>query len=365
MQATKTVRLAALGVAGLVLAACEDPAPPPAEKVRAIKPYYVVEPAGGAVRRYSGTLTAAESSALSFAVSGTLQEIRVNKGDRVQKGQILVVLDLQPFELNVAAAKAEMTSANASLQDKRGDLERQRDLFQRGWVAKAKLDQSQSAYEAARGQINLARSRLGLAERDLANARLVAPFDGVVARRDAEPFTEISQGSVVLQIDSDGTVEVDLSVPDKIVGRLSIGAPVEIEVRTVAGCGCTDRISEIGSEAGAANTVPVTAAILQGPTGLLPGMAADVRVALADTTDQPQGFLVPLVAIAPGDDSARGYVFKFDEATGTVKKTPIVGQGTISGNMVAVRTGIAAGDVIAGAGVSLLRDGQKVRLLGQ
>lgn len=348
----------------IILAGCDDPAPPEtAERIRAIKPYTVTEPAGASVRRYSGTVAASDTSALSFAVSGTVQTVAVKQGDRVTAGQALATLDPKPFELDVQAAQSQLATAKATRDNKKVDLDRQRQLFSKGWVAKAALDQAVAAYDAAEGELNLARSRLGTAERDLANTKLTAPFGGVIASRDVEPFTEVSRGTAVFQINSEGALEVDLSIPDSVVGRLTTGLPVSIEISTIAGCGCSGRITQIGKAAGAANAVDVTASIVDGPGGILPGMAVEVAVPFPGGNGI-RGYLVPLVAIAPGDESARGYVFKFDEASGAVRKTPITG---IKGreNFIEITDGVAAGDIVAAAGVSFLRDGQKVKLLGQ
>ena len=232
--ASRIVLLSALaGVLG-----CDEEPVQKAERVRAIKPYFVVEPAGGDVRRYSGTISASNTSDLSFAVAGTVKTVAVNKGDRVAKGQVLATLDPKPFALNVQAARSEVNAARAEVTNKRAELDRQRKLFKRGWVAKARLDGAVTEFEAAEGKLNLARSRLGLAERDMRQTQLEAPFDGVIALRDVNPFVEVKIGQKVFQIDSQGAYEVDLSIPDTIIGRLSIGAPVTIDAATVAGCGC-------------------------------------------------------------------------------------------------------------------------------
>lgn len=335
-----------------------------AERVRAIKPYFVAEPAGGDVRRYSGTIAAANTSALSFAVSGTVQSVGAHAGDRVVKGQILATLDTASFDLDVQAAQAQLASAQAASNKSKVDLNRQQQLFQKGWVAKAALDQAVAAFDAADGDLNLARSRLGLAERDLSNTRLTAPFDGVISLREVEPFLEVTKGQSVFQVDSEGALEVDISVPDNIVGRLSLGAPVTINASAVAGCNCSGRITEIGAAAGSANAVTVTAAIIENTQNLLPGMSVEATLVLSNTNGS-RGFLVPLVAIAPGDDNAQGYIFKYDAASGVVQKTAVVGGGSISGNLISIVEGVDAGDVIAAAGVSFLRDGQRVKLLGE
>lgn len=348
-----------------VLAGCDsEPERDAAERIRAIKPYYVSEPAGGDVRRYSGTIAPSDTSALSFALSGTVATVAVKQGERVAAGQVLATLDPKPFDLNVRAARSQLAAARAKFADKKGALDRQRQLFDKGWVAKAALDQAVAAFDAAEGDLNLARTRLGSAERDHSNTRLTAPFDGVVARRDVEPFEEVSTGKAIFLINSEGALEVDLSVPDSVVSRLSIGATVTVDVSTVAGCGCAGRITEIGTTSDTASAVPVKAALLDSRPGLLPGMSAEVSVVLSGG-EEARGFLVPLSAIAPGDEAARGYLFKYDVEAGVLRKVPVRGGKGASENLVEIVEGVAAGDIIAAAGVSFLRDGQRVKLLGQ
>lgn len=331
-------------------------------RVRAIKSYYVTEPAGADLRSFSGTIVAAGDSALSFAVSGTVQSVKVNQGDRVIEGQVLAMLDPKPFELDVEAARSQLASAQASYTNSKAELERHRQLLDRGWVSRAAYDQAVAAFDAAGGELNLARSRLGIAERDLSNTKLLAPFDGVIARRDIEPFTEVPKAQMVFQINSEDAFEVNLSIPDAIIGRLVIGAPVVLDVSVIAACGCSGRVTEIGTIAGPANAVPVTATILQSAPGLLPGMAAEARIVFSDPEGE-RGYLVPISAIAPGDGQVPGYIFKYDTDAGVVRKTPVQNGEGIKDNFIEIIDGVEAGDIIAIAGVSFLRDGQAVRLM--
>lgn len=360
----RTAQIVGLFVVSGLLVGCDEPPTETAERIRAIKPYYVSEPAGGDVRVYTGTVIAANTSALSFAVSGTVATVDVSRSDRVAKGQVLATLETDSFDLDVEAAQSQLDTSQAEYENIKVDLERQKQLFDKGWVAKAAYDQAVSAYQAADGRLNLARSRLGLAERDLRNTVLTAPFDGVLTGRDVDPFVEVTKGQAIFLLDSEGALEVNLSVPDSIIGRLSVGMPVTIESPSTAGCGCTARITEIGANAGPANAVAVKAAILESPGGLLPGMPVEVGVALADNGGA-RGFMIPLVAIAPGEEEGRGYVFKYDETSGSVTRSPISGGDTISGNLIGVAEGVSAGDILAAAGVTLLRDGQRVKLLGE
>jgi multidrug efflux pump subunit AcrA (membrane-fusion protein) len=74
-------------------------------------------------------------------------------------------------------------------------------------------------------------------------------------------------------------------------------------------------------------------------------------------------YLVPIGALSPGGESGN-YVYVYDPETSTVKRTAIVDDGIRDSDIV-VTSGVSAGDIVAVAGVSFLRDGQKVRLMGQ
>lgn len=361
----RIIRCTFFSAAGaLLLAACgNDVAEVQEEPIRAIKPFYVSEPAGGDVRRFSGTVQASDTSALSFAVDGTVQTVAVNQGDRVEQGQTLATLDPEPFELDLAAARSQLKSAEAAYANKKAEIDRQAQLYERGWVAKAAYDQAVLAFDSAEADIAYARSRFESAERDLTNATLKAPFDGTIAERSIEPFTEVKAGKTLFAVNSEGAVEIELSVPDTVVSRVSIGLPVLIEATSVSNCGCAARVTEIGSAAGAANAVTVKATILNPPSALLPGMTAEATVML-NGDDEAHGYLVPLVAIAPSDDAEQGYVFKFDQETGTVSRVEVKGRAG-RGNLIEVIGGVEAGDILAAAGVSFLRDGQQVKLMGE
>ena len=354
-----------VAIAALVMVGCSDDESPVAQEVvRAIKTYEISEPAGGVTRSYSGTLKATDTSALGFAVAGTVKMVKAAQGDSVKKGQVLAELDKRVFQLEVNAARAELDKAQSTYVEKQSDVERKKILFQKGWVTKAALEQATSTAAGANAQLNFARARLGVGERNLANTTLTAPFDGRIADRKIEPFQEVSAGQALFQINSEGALEIDISVSDSIVSRLNVGATVKIDVTTAENCGCTARITEIGTASGTGNTVAVTAALIDGPQTMLPGMSAQVEIPLASDEKDP-GFLVPLTAIAEGDDRARGYLFVFDRATNVVRKTAIEGGDGISGNLVGVTGNLKPGDLVAAAGVSFLRDGQRVKLLGE
>ena len=93
-------------------------------------------------------------------------------------------------------------------------------------------------------------------------------------------------------------------------------------------------------------------------------MSAEILITVESGATEA-GFLVPLTAIAPGDENAGGYIFVFDPEERVVRKTPVRGADTAFNNLVSIVEGVSAGDIVASAGVSFLRDGQPVKLLGE
>lgn len=343
-----------------LLAACDDGPPPVAEQPRPIRTFTITEVASGQVRRFSAVIEASDSSSLSFQIAGNVKEVAVNQGDQVTAGQVLAVLDQEPFKLSVQAAQADLQTTRANLAQARAEFERQRTLYEQGWVARARFDNAERDYLAAASRADYAVARLNLAERDLRNTTLTAPFDGSISLRSVDPFVEVRAGQELFRIDAEGGLDAAFGVPETSIGQIVLGMPASITLPQVDQA-VNALVTEVGSAAGAGNTFPVNAALIEPPARVRPGMSAEVTVTLADEAGET-GYLVPLSAVTPGDAPEQGFVFVYDPGSGTVRRTPVKPTVTLASNMVAV-TGVAAGDIVATAGANFLVDGQAVELL--
>ena len=344
-------------------ASCAKEQPQPTERIRAIKTITVAESASGTPRKFPGIIEAVDTSALSFEVSGNVQEIRVNVGDPVKKGQTLAVVDKRDFRLNVESAQAELTREQALRTQRQKDLDRLQSIFTEdpGATSQASIDEAQAAYESAQSNVSYAASKLDLARSDLGKTELVAPFDGVIAEKYVEAFQEVTRGEKIFDIFAEGAMEVAISVPETIIENVALGLPSEVRFPTELDRVYTGKVSEVSSAAGTANAFPAKVVILDGNENILPGMTAEVTL-LMPLRDNAEAYLVPVQAVAAGEDSTRGYVFIFDQATSTVKRTAVRAVGFREDYFMAGE-GVRAGDIIAVAGVSFLQDGQKVKLL--
>ncbi len=347
----------------IALTACQEDVPI-IEQVRALKTLTIAEKSNGHQRQFSGIVKATHSSALSFEVSGKVQKVNVDIGDVVKKGQVLAILDKEPYKLDVQAAEAELAIAHSDYKNKAQQFLRVDELHKKGWASKAEWDEALALRDTTKNQISFANSKLKLAKRDLRLTVLTAPFDGSIAARSVDAFVKVLPGQKLFEINAKGSMDVEFDIPETIIGKVQLDMQVTIKLPTSE----TDihidgKITFIGAEASVANAFPAKAQMINPPEFIKPGMTADIDLKLSNT-NTTSGYLVPLSAILAGDDMSLGYVFIYNPNTSTVTKTPIKSSREIStSNMIEIIEGVSAGDIIAVAGVNYLNDGQKVKLM--
>ena len=349
----------------LIITACgKKEEPPTVERIRAIKSFTIKEIESGNIRKFSGVVEAADKSSISFEVSGNVQKVNVKVGDKVSKGQVLAVLDTRTYKLNVDAAEADLGKAKVELADKRKDFERLQRIAAQdpGAISQASIDQAEAAFNNAGKNVEFATSQLKLAKRDLAKTVLRAPYDGVIAERHVDAFNEVQRGQQIFDVYMEGGMEVAVSIPETEIEGIYQGLDGEIRFPTTPGNIFKGYVTEISSVASIANAFPVKVTILQPGKKVRPGMTAEVTLLLEEGAVE-SAYLIPLVAIVPGDNPKNGYVFVYDPDTSTVRKTPVSGGAGIRKNDFMVTAGVKGGDIIAAAGVSFLEDGQKVKLM--
>jgi len=362
---TQRLRPLLLIVLVSAMTACSDPLPPLSETVRAIRTITVSEPASGKMRRFSGVVEAATTSSLSFEVPGNVQEVKVDVGDSISKGQVLARLDESAYQLNLEAAQATVGRAEAELADARREWNRLRRVVEQspGLISEQALDQAKTNYETARKNLSYNSSRLNLAKRDLERTLLRAPFDAVIASRQVDAFQEVDRGQRLFDLHVEDAMEAAISVPESEIKRVYLGLPGEVRFPAVPGQIHKAVVTEVSRSAGAANAFPVRLTIQAENSRIRPGLTAEVTLILGGEQEET-AYLIPVGALVPRGGGAENHVYVFDAATSTVKKTAIE-HSSIRDNNIVVNSGLTAGDIVATAGVSFLRDGQQVRLMGQ
>lgn len=274
--------------------------------------------------------------------SGVLLELLVEEGDRVTAGQVLARID-------PARPRLEVERADALLRKLEAELARSKELFERKLVAA-------DVYEKIRFDVDTQRAVYRMAKLELSYTDITAPISGVVAQRAAKVGNLIQLNSSVFRIVDTARLEATLNVPEREIGTLRVGAPVELRMDALPGqafVGRIDRISPVVDSG--SGTFRVVCAI-EPDARLRPGMFGRIGVLF----DQRQEVLtVPREALVDGEGEAAVYRI----VDGRALRTPVQ-LGYLSGELAEIRAGLDAGDQVVTTGKVALRDGAVVEIIG-
>lgn len=277
------------------LAGCADDKEPVEvpPRVAFVEPVQRID-SGPQVLRYPGVVDSVTSTRLAFQVAGRIERIRVDEGEHVERGQPLASIDGTDYALQLREAEARLKQLEA-------DLARKRDLLAAGILAPAAVEPLQASVVAARVARDSAR-------RDLDHSSLEAPFDGVVARRLAEPDMVVATGTPVLELQNNQHVEVSVDLPESAALSLPLDSSLRAEGELViADLSLPLTYKEHSTQPRqGARTYRLT---LQGDPpedyNLLPGMAMRVQLQRPPTpSEAPPRFRLPLSAVQTAPDGS-------------------------------------------------------------
>lgn len=130
---------------------------------------------------------AADRVPLTTPVSGVVKEVYVQVGQKVKKGDKLLALDDTRLKARVMEAEAAVMRFKQEAEEAERDLKRAGELYDRGVSSTTEFDASKLRHARATANAREADARLIIAQKDLEDSVLKAPFDGVVRAREAEP----------------------------------------------------------------------------------------------------------------------------------------------------------------------------------
>jgi len=311
----------------------------------------------------AGTIRACERSRLSMPQGGRVEALFVDEGDRVEKGQRLLMLHddeqrarVAQAEANLKAAGLDQTRACEQADFSRRELKRSQSLAERNLVSDEQLDRL--ANEAriaaidcrrAAAAIEQAEAQLALYQAQLNKMQLHAPFAGIVAEINGEPgeYTTPSPPGVAtppaVDLINDSCLYVRAPIDEVEAARLQTGQSARITLDAFRGdrfSGMLKRIAPFVSELEKqARTVDVDVHFAPVPddTRLLVGYSADVEVIIERHENTLR---IPTEALLEG-----GSVLRFNPQTSTLERVAVE-TGPANWSWTAIRSGLAAGDRI-------------------
>ena len=359
------MRLLLLGFITITLVTgCTKNEPPFEEVIRPIAWQEVQQSSFDQVRRLSGTIFPVAEANLSFEVGGKIEWIKVKLGDEVKRGDALARLDQRNFNLSRQSAEANLQRSYSALSEAENEYKRYAELSSKGLVSKSGFDNAKAAFESATSAVNISKTQLDIANKDLSDSILKAPYNGKITKRLLEPSMQVSPGQAIFQIEGDDGLEIQVMVPETLIRDLSKGSEIDIHYPAFPRLNSRGTVAEISSRAATANAFPVTILINSELKNLRAGMTAEVDFTfqgVGRTGFNGKAFRLPISALA-ADEGQKSYVFVYNVEQQILQKR-MVQTESILNNEVLVSAGLVPGEIIAIAGISFLRDGQSVRLL--
>lgn len=228
-----------------------------------------------------GTLTASQGIDLSVEIAGTISAVQFRSGEKVSKGQPIVLLDSEIEQASLTAAQADLHLAKV-------EFERARSLVDRQAISRSEFDRLNA--ESQKAAATVAQLKASLAKK-----RILAPFSGTIGISQVDVGDFVAAGTPIATLQDLSTLFVDFYLAEQQVPLLAIGQPVHLQVAAFPGEQFEGKIVALNPKVEiTTRNVQVRAELANPGERLLPGMFADLQVLLP--SEEPQ-VVVPETAI--------------------------------------------------------------------
>ena len=332
----------------------------------------------------TGTLEAHVRATISPKISGRIAQVLVDQGDKVIKGQKLVLLDDEDVRQQVEIAKAELLVAHAGVEkavsgiksaestekEAKASYARISQLAPSGAVSVDALEKAQQQMEVAQAELNQAQTAkieaeklvikaeasLQFAQAQLAYTVITAPFDGLIVRRNRDPGDIVVPGSMVLDMISLDELWISAWVDETLLNQLEIGQTSKIVFRSEPAIELPGKVVRIAPQADReTREVLVDVGIERLPKLWAIGQRAEVYI---ETARKEDVFVIPQRALVWRQQQPGVYVIENGKAYWHKIALGIEGK-----NEVEVKEGLQAGQVVLIPCTTTPREGLAVKVI--
>jgi RND family efflux transporter MFP subunit len=328
----------------------------------------------------TGTVRARTSAVIAAKLMGYVREVKVQAGDRVREGQLLVTLD--PRDLDVSSRRAEaaredvrssvpeadsaIAAAKANLDLAQATFGRMQELFQKTSISNQEFDEASARLKAAQATFAMAEARrvqlnskVALADQDVratevtrSYAAVLAPFTGVVIARSVEPGSLALPGAPLLTIEREGAFQLEAPVEESHLASIRMGQAVSVTLDSVDRT-IDARVSEIVPAVDAASRAYIVKIDLPPLTALRSGIFGRVAFQLGSRS---------LLAIPAQAVAERGQLQSVMIAENGVAHIRLITNGRTAKDRIEVLSGLTAGEKVIFPVPLGLSDGEKIEI---
>lgn len=288
----------------------------------------------------TGSLNAAETVTLRAQVPGTIQNVRVDRGSRVARGQTLATIEAAGIRSQAAGARAGVAAAEANLALARQRREAARMLYEAGAMSQIDYQTAQAGYEAAEAQLAAARAQSAGAGEAASNTVITSPIEGVVSDRMIESGEAVNPGTELFTVVNAQRLELAGQIPVDEAARVRVGQPVRFTLQATPDRELTGSVARIDPVADPqTRRVGIYVQLSNPGNRIIAGQFARGRVVGART----EAVLVPQTAVR--QEGQTFYVLVVENGRIARREVSIAARDESAG-VVGIASGLRAGEQV-------------------
>ena len=229
------------------LAACEQEPEDEPPEVRPVRTVTVEKRAAGVPVVLTGRVAAEDEARLAFRLSGRMIERKVNTGDTVEAGQLIARLDDQDQLNALRAAEANLAAAEGQAAEAENEYQRQRQLEERGFAARAVYERARQMRQTTRSQVEAAQAQVRFAQDQVSFTELHADAEGVVTQVGAEAGEVVQAGQMIVRLAREDGRDAVFDVPAQVIRSAPADPEIKVFLTEDPRIEATGRVREVGA----------------------------------------------------------------------------------------------------------------------
>ena len=311
--------------------------------------------ANGSIAAWQEALVGAETNGLR------VQELKVNVGDTVQRGQVLATFAAEAVQADVALARATVAEAQASAQEARANAERARAVQGSGALSAQQVSQYLTQELTAQARVESAKAQLDTQLLRLKHTQVIAPDAGVVFARSAAVGAVLGAGAEMFRLIRQGRLEWRAELTSSELGRVSVGTAVRMTAPN--GSQVRGRVRMVAPTVDAQTRNGLVYVDLLAPLSANPASAGAFKPGMFARGEFELGRSSALTLVQSAVLVREGFSFVMRVGADNRVSQRKVATGRVLGDQVEIVSGVTPEDRLVASGASFLSDGDLVRVV--